>query len=56
MSLLGRSMAFLPLVAAWYAVAFPVGMLLNAMDVAVRNEEGTGIVVVARKPGDDSPA
>ena len=54
MSLLGRSMAFAPLVAAWYVVAFPVGMLMNAMDAAVRNEEGTGIVVVARKPGAES--
>ncbi len=50
MTLLGRSMVFLPLVGLWYVMAFPLGMLLNAMDVAVRNEEGTGIVVVARKP------
>lgn len=49
-ALLGRSMAFLPVVALWYVVAFPVGMLMHAMDVAVDNEEGTGIVVVACKP------
>jgi len=50
MSLLGRSLAFLPLVLLWYVPAFPLGMLLNAMDVSVRNEEGTGLLVVARKP------
>lgn len=49
MTVLGKTMAFLPLVAVWYTVAFPLGMLLHAMDLGVRNVEGTGIVVVARK-------
>jgi SAM-dependent methyltransferase len=49
MTLLGRSMTWLPLVALYYVPVFPLGMLLNAVDASVRNEEGTGILVVARK-------
>jgi SAM-dependent methyltransferase len=44
---LSRLMALLlPL---YYALALPVGIFLNAMDVATENREGTGLLVVARR-------
>ncbi|NNE71356.1 MAG: class I SAM-dependent methyltransferase [Rhodothermales bacterium] len=46
---LGRSMAWALLLPVYYLLALPVGLLLNAADMAVRNETGTGLTVVARK-------
>ncbi len=37
-------------VVPYFLLVFPVGMLLNAIDVLVQNRSGTGILVVARKP------
>ena len=35
----------------YYAVAGPVGLALNALDLRTENARGTGLLVVARKPG-----
>lgn len=51
MVLLGRSMAFALLLPLYYLFVLPLGILLNAADVAVPNQTGTGLTVVARKPG-----
>lgn len=50
MHLLGRSILWLPFLVLYYLPVLPLGLLLNAMDVSVVNEEGTGLLVVARKP------
>ncbi len=50
MRLLGRSFLFVPIVALWYVVALPVGLLLNAADLADRQSKGTGLLVTARRP------
>ena len=47
--LLANSMLWAPLVALYYVLALPVGILLNAADLAVANATGTGVTVVARK-------
>ena len=47
---LNRSWLTAPLVGAWYAVAGPVGLALNAVDLRQRNETGTGLLVSARRP------
>ncbi|SHK30921.1 class I SAM-dependent methyltransferase [Rhodothermus profundi] len=35
----------------YYLVVLPVGLMLNALDVVKQNRSGTGLLVVARKPG-----
>ena len=50
MKALGKSWAFLPLVLAYYLPALPASLLLNALDVRADNDEGTGLLVIARKP------
>ncbi|MFT5141512.1 MAG: 2-polyprenyl-3-methyl-5-hydroxy-6-metoxy-1,4-benzoquinol methylase [Rhodothermales bacterium] len=49
MQLLGRSMLFLPIVAVYYLVGMPLGLLLNGADMATTNPIGTGLTVVAKK-------
>jgi 2-polyprenyl-3-methyl-5-hydroxy-6-metoxy-1,4-benzoquinol methylase len=46
---LNRSWAFAPLVALYYLPALPVGLALNAVDLAGRHRRGTGHLMVARK-------
>jgi 2-polyprenyl-3-methyl-5-hydroxy-6-metoxy-1,4-benzoquinol methylase len=53
MQMLGRTWASLLILPLYYLAAFPIGMFLNAKDVAHDNETGTGLLVVAQKPGDD---
>jgi SAM-dependent methyltransferase len=48
---LGANRAAYLLVPLYYAVALPIGALLNALDVRRHNERGTGLLVLARKPG-----
>lgn len=50
MLLLAKGFWTLPLVALWYVPAFPMGMILNAVDVLGVNRRGTGLLVVARRP------
>ena len=50
MLLLGRSMAFAVLLPLYYLVALPIGVVLNAIDLAVNNPTGTGLTVLARRP------
>jgi len=47
---LNRSWALAPLVALYYVPALPVGLALNALDLARPNARGTGHLMVARKP------
>ncbi|PSQ81337.1 MAG: class I SAM-dependent methyltransferase [Bacteroidetes bacterium QS_8_68_15] len=56
MKALGASWAFLPLVLLYYLPALPAGLLLNALDVRADNDEGTGLIVTARRPTDAIPA
>jgi SAM-dependent methyltransferase len=56
MKALNRSWAFLPLVLLYYLPALPVGLFLNALDVRAENDEGTGLLVTARKPPAAMPA
>ena len=35
---------------AYYVLVLPAGIVLNALDVAVENARGTGLLVVARRP------
>jgi 2-polyprenyl-3-methyl-5-hydroxy-6-metoxy-1,4-benzoquinol methylase len=46
--MLNRSFVFAALLPFYYLPVFPVGMLLNAMDVSRENERGTGLIVKAR--------
>jgi len=50
MQMLGATWASLAVLPLYYAVALPVGLLLNATDVQWDNDEGTGLFVVARRP------
>lgn len=50
MRLLSMSPLLAILVAPYFLLVLPFGVLLNALDVAADNERGTGILVVARKP------
>ena len=50
-TLLSASKLLTPLVALYYLPAAPLGLALNAADLAADNAEGTGLVVSARKPG-----
>ena len=47
---LSASMWTAPLVGLYYLPALPVGVALNAADLARDNERGTGLVVVAQRP------
>jgi cyclopropane fatty-acyl-phospholipid synthase-like methyltransferase len=47
---LNRSWALAPLLVPYYAVAGPLGMALHALDLRARKPEGTGLLVVARRP------
>jgi len=47
---LGSSRAVALLLPPYYVLALPAGTVLNALDVRRKNETGTGLIVVARKP------
>ncbi|MEM0961786.1 MAG: class I SAM-dependent methyltransferase [Bacteroidota bacterium] len=49
--MLSASRWLTPLVAAYYVPAGPVGLALNAVDVARDNETGTGLLVTSRRKG-----
>lgn len=46
---LNKSWALAPLVALYYLPALPVGLALNALDLAGTHDSGTGHLIVARK-------
>lgn len=48
--MLSKSARLAPLVALYYVPAAPLGLALNAADLAADNAEGTGLVVTARRP------
>lgn len=50
MQMLGATWASLVVLPLYYLAALPLGLLLNAVDVAHDNESGTGLLMVARKP------
>jgi len=50
MQLLGKSMAFAPVLPLYYLPVLPAGLVLHALDVRTDNPSGTGLLVVARKP------
>lgn len=52
MQMLGATWASVLVFPLYYAAALPVGLLLNATDVARDNERGTGLFMVARRPHD----
>ncbi len=52
MVLLSRSFLFMVLLAPYYVAALPIGILLNAADVRLRKDTGTGLHVIARRPPD----
>ncbi len=47
--LLGKTWAFLVMLPLYYLFALPAGLLLHALDLRQDNDEGTGLLVVARK-------
>lgn len=47
---LGKSYGYLALLPLYYLFALPVGLTLNAADLRRHNEQGTGLLVIARKP------
>jgi len=48
---LNTSWLLLPFVFLYYGVALPVGSLLNTLDMWMEKEEGTGLLIIARKTG-----
>ncbi|WP_022835688.1 class I SAM-dependent methyltransferase [Salisaeta longa] len=50
MQWLGATWASLVVLPLYYIVALPIGLWLNARDVAHENETGTGVIVIAQKP------
>lgn len=50
MKLLGASWLFALLLPLYYVPVFPLGMLLNAIDLRRPNSTGTGLTAVAQKP------
>ncbi len=48
--MLGSSRTSYLLLPFYYLFALPIGTILNAIDVRQRNDTGTGLLVVARKP------
>ena len=51
MQMLGATWASIVILPLYYLAALPIGLFLNAKDVAHDNKTGTGVLVVARKPG-----
>jgi hypothetical protein len=49
MQMLGATWATLLLLPLYYLMVLPVGLWLNARDVAHDNDTGTGVLVVAQK-------
>ncbi len=49
MMMLSTSKLFLLVLPFYYIPVFPIGMLLNALDVRTHNETGTGVLVVATR-------
>ncbi len=49
MKMLNASMIFVLVLPFYYAIVYPIGMLLNWIDLKGENETGTGLQVVARK-------
>ncbi len=47
MQMLSMSKLFLLVLPIYYLPVFPIGMILNALDVRTRNKTGTGVLVVA---------
>jgi hypothetical protein len=50
MQMLGATWASFLALPFYYAAALPLGLLLNATDVARNNARGTGLFMVARRP------
>jgi SAM-dependent methyltransferase len=50
MQMLGATWASVVLLPLYYLAALPIGLFLNARDLAAENETGTGLLVVAQKP------
>jgi hypothetical protein len=50
MQMLGATWASIVILPLYYLAALPIGLFLNARDVANENESGTGVLVVAQKP------
>jgi SAM-dependent methyltransferase len=50
MQMLGATWAALILLPLYYLAALPLGLYLNAKDMAHPNETGTGLLVIAQKP------
>ena len=53
MQMLGASWASVVVLPLYYLAALPIGLFLNAKDVAHDNETGTGLLVVAQKPAEN---
>ena len=49
MQMLGATWASVVLLPLYYLAALPIGLFLNARDMAAENETGTGLLVVAQK-------
>ena len=49
--MLGASWAFVIVLPFYYFFALPVGLILNTLDMRQDNAEGTGLLVIAQKPG-----
>ncbi len=49
-TMMDRTRAALVLLPLYYVFALPIGTILNWMDTRRSNEEGTGVLVIARKP------
>ncbi|NNE36591.1 MAG: class I SAM-dependent methyltransferase, partial [Rhodothermales bacterium] len=50
MKMLGTWWGFLVILPVYYLLVLPVGLLLNAADLNIANERGTGILAFAQKP------
>jgi hypothetical protein len=48
--MLGTTWASIVVLPLYYLAALPLGLFLNAKDLADDNETGTGVLVVAQKP------
>jgi len=53
--LLNRSWLFAPALVPYYAIAGPVGLMLNAVDLRASKPTGTGLLMVARKSAERPP-
>ncbi len=52
MRLISMSWLLVVLVVPYFLLALPLGILLNALDTARRNDHGTGILAIASRPAD----